>query len=84
MIFPTWHTNKMVTWSYNSIAKNVHLSDIDWRYYIISWHKVRKYFYVLQHEQDKFMFYIKQYRLLIWSLVHFKREYICCNESTPF
>ena len=60
-------------------CQNVHFSDIDWHFYIISWHK---YSNVLQHEQDKFMLCIKQHRLL--KLVHFKREYNYCNEITPF
>ena len=66
MTFPTWHMNKIAAKSCNSIAKNVHFSDIDGQYYI-SGHKLRKYFNVLQHEQDKFMLYIKQYRLLKFS-----------------
>ena len=65
MIFPTWRMDKMAAASCNSIAKNVILfSGVDCRYYIISGHNLRKYFNVLQHEQDKFILFIKQYRLL--------------------
>ena len=64
MIFPTWRMNKMTT---GSIAKNVHFLDIDRHYYIISGHKLRKYFNVLQYEQDKFMLCIKQYSLFEFS-----------------
>ena len=67
MIFPTWRMNKMATGSCKSIAKNVYFLDIDWHYYIIRGRKLRKYLKVLQHEQEKFMFYIKQYRLLKFS-----------------
>ena len=67
MIFPTWRMNKMAAGSCNSIAKNVHFSDIDWHYYVISGHKLRKYVNVLQHEQDKFMSCIKQYSLFKFS-----------------
>ena len=67
VIFPTWRMNKTAAESCNSIAKNVHFSGIDWHYYIISGHKLRKYFNVLPREQDKFMLRIKQYRLLKFS-----------------
>ena len=75
MIFPTWRMDKMAAGSCNSIAKYVNFLDEDCRYYIISGHNFRKYFNVLQHEQDKFILCIKLYRLLWFSR---------CNDTTPF
>ena len=51
MVFPTKWPPDVAT----VLPKNVHFSDIDRHYYIISGHKLRKYFNVLQHEQNKFM-----------------------------
>ena len=45
-------------------CQNVHFSDVDFHYYIISGHNLRTYFNILQHKQDRSTLCIKQYRLL--------------------